>query len=223
MKNIVAILIAICCTVSVFAQTEAETSDPKAKAILKKMEAKYETYKTVGADFTLTIEIPEEEKEVQKGSISQQGDKYRVDLEHQAVYSDGKSLWLYMKHSNEVQINDVDDFEDDGEMLSPKDLLRIYEKEDFIYQLVNEDYENGVMIQQIEFKPTDKDSEYAKMRVTIDKKKLEIKRIKAFSKDGSRYTMEVQKFKPNQKYGSADFVFNPDEYPDIFVEDLRIE
>ena len=122
-----------------------------------------------------------------------------------------------------MQINDVDDFEDEGEMLSPKDLLRIYEKEDFIYHLVNEDYENGVMIQQIEFKPTDRDSEYAKMRVTIDKKKLEIKRIKAFSKDGSRYTMEVKKFKANQKYATADFVFNPDEYPDIFVEDLRIE
>lgn len=223
MKNIIAILIAICCTVSAFAQAEAETSDPKAKAILKKMEAKYEAYKTVGADFTLTIEIPEEEKEVQQGSIAQKGDQYKVELEHQSVYSDGKSLWLYMKHSNEVQINDVDDFEDEGEMLSPKDLLRIYEKEDFIYQLVNEDYEKGVMIQQIEFKPTDRDSEYSKMRVTIDKKKLEIKRIKAFSKDGSRYTMEVKKFKANQKYASADFVFNPDEYPDIFVEDLRIE
>lgn len=223
MKNIIAILIAICCTVTVFAQTEKETSDPEAKAILEKMRTKYEAYQTLGADFILTIEIPEEEKEVQSGSIAQHGDKYRVDLEHQAVYSDGNSLWLYMKNSNEVQINDVDDFEEDGEMLSPKDLLRIYEKEDFIYQLINEDYENGVAIQQIEFKPTDRDSEYAKMRVTIDQKKMQIKRIKAFSKDGSRYTMEVKKFKPNSKYAAADFVFNPEDYPDIFVEDLRIE
>jgi len=223
MKNIIAILIAICCVATTFAQTEKETSDPKAKAILEKMRTKYEAYKTVGADFTLTIEIPEEEKEVQSGTIAQSGDKYRVDLEHQAVYSDGTSLWLFMKNSNEVQINDVDDFDEEGEMLSPKDLLRIYEKEDFIYQLVNEDYENGVAIQQIEFKPTDRDSEYSKMRVTLDKKNMQIRRIKAFSKDGSRYTMEVKKFKPNSKYTSADFVFNPDDYPDIFVEDLRIE
>jgi len=223
MKNILAFFIALCCVYTTFAQAEKESSDPKAKAILEKMRTKYEAYNAVGADFTLTIEIPEEDKEIQDGSIAQQGDKYRVELEHQAVYSDGQSLWLYMKHNNEVQINDVDDFEDDGEMLSPKDLLRIYEKEDFIYQLVNEDYENGVMIQQIEFKPTDKDSEYSKMRVTIDKKKVQIKRIKAFSKDGSRYTMEVNKFKTNMSYTAKDFVFNPAQYPDIFVEDLRIE
>ena len=223
MKNIIAILIALCCTTITFAQTAPETSDPEAKAILEKMRTKYEAYQSVGADFTLTIEIPEEDKETQEGTIAQQGDKYRVDLEHQAVYSDGQSLWLYMKRNNEVQINDVDDFEEEGEMLSPKDLLRIYEKEDFIYQLVNEDYENGVAIQQIEFKPTDKDSEYSKMRVTIDKKKVQIKRIKAFSKDGSRYTMEVKKFKPNEQYAAKDFVFNPADFPDVFVEDLRIE
>ena len=223
MKNLLFLFLATCFSTICFGQLEPETSDPAAKAILEKMRTKYEDYTTVAADFTLTIEIPEEETEIQEGSIAQEGDKYRLDLEHQAIYSDGQSLWLFMKNNNEVQINDVDDFEEDEEMLSPKDLLRIYEKEDFIYQLINEDYENGVAIQQIEFKPTDRDSEYSKMRVTIDRKKTQIMRIKAFSKDGSRYTMDVKKFLPNQKYKASDFVFNPDNHPDIFGEDLRIE
>lgn len=224
MKNILVVLIALCLSIGCFAQTATEVSDPEAKAILEKMRIKHEAYKSVAADFTLTIEIPEEDSEVQKGSIAQVGEKYRLDLEHQAIYSDGTSLWLFMKNSNEVQINDVDEFEEDeGELLSPQDLLRIYEKEDFIYHLINEDIENGVAIQQIEFKPTDRDSEYSKMRVTIDRKKTQILRIKAFSKDGSRYTMEVNKFMPNQKYTDADFIFDSSQYPDIFVEDLRIE
>jgi len=224
MKNILVLLVTLSLSIACFGQTTKEVSDPEAKAILEKMRTKHEAYKSVAADFTLTIEIPEEDKEVQKGSISQAGEKYRLDLEHQAVYSDGTSLWLFMKNNNEVQINDVDEFEEeDGELLSPQDLLRIYEKEDFIYHLINEDIENGRAIQQIEFKPTDRDSEYSKMRVTIDRKKLEIVRIKAFSKDGSRYTMEVNKFTPNQPYKDADFVFDPSKYPDIFVEDLRIE
>ena len=74
-----------------------------------------------------------------------------------------------------MQVNNVDDFEEEDEdFLSPKDLLRIYEKEDFIFGLTNDGFENGVAIQQVEFKPIDKDSEYAKMRLTIDKKKNQI-------------------------------------------------
>jgi len=89
--------------------------------------------------------------------------------------------------------------------------------------LINEDYENGVAIQQIEFKPISKDSEYSKMRVTIDRKKTQLLRIKAFSKDGARYTMEVNKFTTNGTYKDADFVFDTAQFPDVFVEDLRIE
>ena len=204
------------------AQFAKETSDPAARAILEKLRTKYEAYKSVEADFKLTIEIPEEEEEVQNGNLAQKGEQYRMTLDNQAIYCDGKTLWLYLKSNNEVQVNDVDDFEEEDEMLSPKDLLRIYEKEDFIYGLTNDGFENGVAIQQIEFKPTDKDSEYAKMRLTVDKKKNQIMRIKAFAVDGARYTMEVKKFKPNLTYKPADFIFNPKNFPGIHVEDLRI-
>ncbi len=229
MKNIFVFIFVVLFSTTSSAQTAkaqfaSSTSDPAAKAILEKLRTKYEAYQSIEADFNLIIEIPEEAKEVQKGNLAQQGDKYRLELEHQAIYSDGKTLWVFWKNNNEVQINNVDDFEEEeDELLSPKDLLRVYEKENFTYALVNDGYENGRAIQQIEFKPLDKDSEYAKMRVTIDKKKNQVIRIKAFSKDSSRYTLEVTKFKPNLSYKAADFVFNPDKYPDIYVEDLRID
>ncbi len=223
MKNIFVLLLAFLFVNNSFAQV-SETSDPAAKAILEKLRNKYEAFKTVEADFNLTIEIPEEEEEIQTGNLAQDGDKYRLQLNNQAIYSDGKTLWLYLKSNNEVQINNVEDFEEEDEdFLSPKDLLRIYEQEDFIYGLTNEGYEKGIAIQQIEFKPIDKDSEYAKMRLTIDKKKNQIMRIKAFAVDGARYTMDVTKFKPNLAYKSTDFIFNAKKYPGIHVEDLRID
>ncbi len=223
MKNIFVILLAFLFVNVSFAQV-SETSDPAAKAILEKLRNKYEAFKTVEADFDLTIEIPEEEAEIQKGNLAQDGEKYRLTLDNQAIYSDGNTLWLYLKSNNEVQINSVEDFEEEDEdFLSPKDLLRIYEQEDFIYGLTNDGYEKGVAIQQIEFKPIDKDSEYAKMRLTIDKKKNQIMRIKAFAVDGARYTMDVKKFKPNLAYKNSDFIFNAKNYPGIHVEDLRID
>ncbi len=227
MKNILVVFFAFLITNISLAQSgefTKETSDPAAKAILEKLRTKYEAYKTVEADFKLIIEIPEEDKEVQTGNLAQKGEQYRLKLDNQSIYSDGKTLWLYLKSNNEVQINNVDDFEEEDEdFLSPKDLLRIYEKEDFIYALTNEGTEKGVAIQQIEFKPTDKDSEYAKMRLTIDKRKNQIMRIKAFAVDGARYTMDVTKFKPNLAYKTTDFTFNPKDFPGIHVEDLRID
>ena len=227
MKNILPLFIAFFLVNISFAQTAQfakETSDPAAKAILEKLRTKYEAYASVAADFELTIEIPEEDKEIQNGNLIQIDQKYRLTLDNQAIYCDGEVLWLYQKNNNEVQINNVDDFEEEeDEFLSPKDLLRIYEKEDFIYALTNDGYENGKAIQQIEFKPLDRDSEYAKMRLTIDKKKNQILRIKAFSIDGARYTMKITQFQPNQNYKIADFVFNPAKFPGVHVEDLRID
>jgi outer membrane lipoprotein-sorting protein len=205
------------------AQFASEKSDPRAKVILEKLRKKYETYSSVAADFKITIEIPAEDKETQMGSLAQKGDKYRLKLDNQSIYCDGKILWLYLKNNNEVQVNNVEDMEDEDEFMSPKDIFRVYEKEEVIYALTNEGYENGKAIQQIEFKPLDKDSEYAKMRVTIDKKKNQVIRVKTFNVDGTRYTMEVIKFTPNLNYKQSDFVFDTKKFPGVHVEDLRID
>lgn len=197
-------------------------SDPAAKAILEKVKVKYEAYKSVEATFTLSIEIPDQPKEDQQGKLVQAGDKYRLELANQTLVCDGKSIWLYLKQNKEVQINNFDPEEEEA-FLSPRDLLRIYEREDFVYVLSNEYSEGGKVLQDIEFKPTDPNSEYSKMRLSVDKATSQIKRIKAFAKDGSRYTLTVGVFKSNQTYPASAFVWNKTECPDCYVEDLRID
>ena len=197
-----------------------ETADKEAKRILEKMRQQYESYEAVAADFKLTIEIPEMDKEIQQGKIIQRDEQYKLDLPDQAVICDGKTLWLHLKKNKEVQINDVE--EESEDILSPKDLLRMYEKDDYLYALTNDDFEGNIAIQQIEFKPTDRDSEIAKLRLTINKKNLEVMRIQAFNKDGSRYTLEVTSFKTNPAINAATFVFNKADYPGVRVEDLRM-
>ena len=199
--------------------TKSADSDPAAKAVLDKVKTKYEAYQTLEAEFTLTIEIPEQPKETQAGKLIQKGDQYRLDLQDQAVISDGQSVWLYLKKNQEVQINDAEP--EDGESLSPKDLLRIYETEDFVYALTNEFVEDGRTVQQIEFKPLSDDSEYAKIRLTVDKSNSTVKRIETFAKDGARYTLEMDKFTPNKAYPASTFAWSKSECPDCYVEDLR--
>jgi len=202
--------------------TKAADSDPAATAILQKVRAKYEAFKSVEATFSLVIELPDAEKMEQSGKLIQAGKQYRLELPDQQLICDGKSLWLYLIENKEIQINNFEEDEESG-FLSPMDLLRIYEREDFVYVLSNEYPEAGKVLQDIEFKPLDPNSEYSKMRLSVDKATSQIKRIKAFAKDGSRYTMTVATFKSNLAYPASTFVWTKAQCPDCYVEDLRID
>ncbi|MEZ4933216.1 MAG: outer membrane lipoprotein carrier protein LolA, partial [Saprospiraceae bacterium] len=122
----------------------------------------------------------------------------------------------------EVQINNADEESEPGTISSPKDLLKAYEWDNYIYVLVNEFAEAGRVVQQIEFKPTDRDADFSKIRLTLDKKTMEVVRIKTFGKDGSRYTVTVNKLLPNASVNSSTFSFTKKECPDCHFEDLRI-
>lgn len=216
-------------TGSLFAQDvpkqllHSDKSDPEAKAILDKTKKLYESYTSMEADFTLTIEIPEEAPEVQKGKIIQSGEKYVLKLPGFTVISNSEIVWTYMEKNKQVQISDFEDMEDSEEFLSPKDFLEMYERGDFYYVLMNEAHEGSTPIQQIEFKPKDKDSEYSKMRATINKNNSQIKRIKVFSKDGSRFTLSIDKLKPNKSYPAGTFKMDTGSLPkDVEIEDLRL-
>lgn len=209
----------------IFAQeyTKQSDSDPKAKAVLEKMRKKYEAMPTLQADFTLVIEMPEQPAETQKGKLTQQGEKYRLKLKDRTMVSDGKSVWLFIEKNKEVQINDVEEDGSEGGISSPKDLLKAYEWDDYVYVLSQEFSENGRVVQQIEFKPTARDSDYSKIRVTVDKKTSDVVSIKSFGKDGSRYTLTVDKLSPGTQVPASTFTFSKSECPDCHFEDLRLD
>lgn len=199
-----------------------DKSDPEAKVILDKVSQKYEAYKSIEIDFDMTVEIPEEEVVVQKGKMIQSGDKYFLDIPQLAIYCDGKIIWTHLKEQKQVQINDYEEDEESEEILSPKDILKIYKEDKYFYVLMNEAYEKGVMIQEIEFKPKDRDSEYSKMRLTINKNTSEIMRVKVFARDGSRFTFSIGKTNPDKQFNADTFVFVKSKAPDVTdIEDLR--
>lgn len=198
----------------------AEQSDPAAKKVLDRVRKKYDGYKSLEAAFTLSSEVPDQPKDVQKGTIGQQGNKFRLDMDGQIIVSDGKINWVYLKKNNEIQIDNADPNDDNG-FLTPKDLLRRHEKGDFLFAITDKISEKNRVLTQIEFKPKDKSSEYAKLRVSIDEKTNTIESIKAFAKDGSRYTFQITRFTPNKTFGAGYFQLDPKQFPGVHVEDLR--
>lgn len=204
---------------SLSAQWNASTAnDPEAKRILDKLKRDYDSYKSMEVAFTLTIDLPEQSSEVQEGKLGQKGDQFFVKLDDQHIFCNGKTVWLYLPSNNEVQINDAD-FDQDEASMSPQTMMRIYESDQYYYAITDQ---SGNTV-TIEFKPNDSESEYSKMRLVVDKVKNQMKSLKIFAKDGSRYTLEMKKLTPNATFSSDAFTFDPSKYTGIYIEDLRID
>lgn len=197
-----------------------ERSDPKALEILETIESEFTNTPSHLISFTFVIESPGNPNDTYKGTLLQAGEKFELDLGNRVIISNNESVWLYTKDDNEVQINDAD-FGDGGEYMSPSTIFSLYRSKDFIFAISNQAIENGTAITQIEGKPTSVDSEYSKVRLTLEDKGNKVKRLKIFSKDGSRMTMEILNHKTNVPFQDSDFIFNESTYDGVIIEDLR--
>ncbi len=202
--------------------TTKEESDPKAKAVLEKIRKRFQSYQSLAADFSLDITFPDQPTESQKGSLAQQGSKYRVSVAGQDIISDGKAIWMILKQNKEVQIMDMpEDDEMGGSILSPESLLTFYDKGEFVYYLTNEYKEGSLVIQQIEFKPLDRNADYTKLRMNVNKATTDVISVEAFARDGSRYKLAIDKLTPNKTFPAGHFSFDKAKYPGFYIEDLR--
>lgn len=224
MKNVIYILVFGLVAVNGFSQsmTSASESDPAAKKILDKLKAEYDTYKSMEVDFNLLMELPGQEAENQKGLVIQQDEMYKLELDERAIYSNGEYVWMHIKKNNELQINDAD-MDEETNMLSPKDMLSLYESGEYVYAIIAEPLLEGRKVTQIDFKPLDRDSEFSKMALYVDKASKKMAQMKVFSKDGSKYTLKINDITPNKKYDLSMFTFDESKFPGIHVEDLRID
>ncbi len=221
MKIYITLLFSMCLMMSTYAQV-GETSDPEATKILDKLKKKYDSFSSMEADFTLEMKLSGQETEIQNGQIIQAGEMYFLSLDDQEIYNNNKNVWVHLKSNKEVQLTDAD-FEEEGEIMSPKDMLRIYESNEYIYAITDVKTENGVKLTEIEFKPLDRDSEYIKMRISINRKDNMMKKIAIFARDGSRYTVSLDNIESNKKYDEKIFAFDKAAHPGVHVEDLRID
>lgn len=224
MKQPLFLLLFLALTANIsFAQnfTTQADNDPAATAILEKVKAKYQSYKEITADFKLIISFPEEEDLSQAGTLIRQGDMYHLKMPQQEVFCDGQSIAMVLFNNKEVQISDMPEADEDDNLLTPQSIFNFYDSGKYTYLLVNDISEKGKVLHQIEFKPLDKDSDYFKIRLNVDKKTKDIVRIKAFASDGARYTFILGKTITDQPHENKYFTFNPKMFPGYYVEDLR--
>lgn len=201
--------------------TSRADSDPAALAVLKKMQERFDGYQTLEVAFSLTYEIPDQPSVPEEGTLQMKGDMYKLDLPGQAVLSDGNDLWLILKEQQEVQINDLDPEAEAG--LTPRDLMRLYDRDDLVFILYNEIADRDRVTQQIEMKPLDRSLEFHKVRMDVDKASLDPLNVRVFNKDGSRIKLDIGRISPDQPFPDGHFSFRQADYPGFRIEDLRLD
>jgi outer membrane lipoprotein carrier protein len=208
------------CSSAVFSQNNSlGKSDAAAKAILDNVSAKFKTYKSVEANFSLSITDANGKVEgTKKGVLYINGSKYRVNISGQEIYSDGNNIWTYDKSANEVQITK---FDPSANTITPQKMFTNFYDKDFLYKLNGETKEGKRTLQEIELTPVDKTKTFFKVLVEIDKASKNIVSTKVFEKNGNRYIYTITSMKTNTNPPDSLFIFDAKKYPKVEVVDLR--
>lgn len=215
MKKIVTYcLILFLSSQSVFAQT----SDATAVKLLKSVSQKYNGYKTMQMDISLTIENMESKsKDTKAGKVMSKGNMFIAELGNQKLFCDGKTLWTYLKDVNEVQIND---FEKGAGILTPSDIFKIADK-DYLAYMGEKVTESGKSLQIIELTPKNKNMSFSKIKMYINTADNSVLKGVVFDKNAIHYTYSISNFKSNVEMSNGSFTFDKTKYPGVEVIDLR--
>jgi len=199
---------------SLFAQT-----DTKAKEILDKVSAKNKAYKTMTADFVFNMDNAEEDiHETSEGKIILKDNKYKLSIMGVDKYFDGTTLYTHIIDAEEVSITEPD--EEDEEGLNPAKIFTIYET-GFKYKYQAEKTINGRINHIIDLFPIDREQSFSRLRLSIDKTKLQINELKSIGKDGNNITVTVKKLIPDLIIDDTKFSFDSKANPDVELNDMR--
>jgi outer membrane lipoprotein-sorting protein len=219
MKAIFSFLYLCLVSLALYAQPSNSlgTSDPDAKKLLDGVSAKFKTFKTVQAGFSLRIENGSGKVMGNKsGNVMMKGNKYKVALTGQEIFSDGSNVWTYDQEDNEVTISKIDP---SSKTMTPQKLFSNFYDKDFLYKLNGKASVEGKPVQEIELTPTDKTKSFFKILLYVDKQS--IVSTKVFEKNGNRYVYSVKNLQTDKPLLDNVFLFDAKKYPGVEIVDLR--
>lgn len=213
MKKTVILLLSVFATICAFAQTDAA-----AKKLLDEVSKKYDSYRTIQADFTFNAQQPQGSPYSDKGVLylNKPKNQYSIQLTTQNLISDGKSTWSVLKEDQEVQVTAADNTND---AIGPNNLFTFY-KTGFKYVSMDNERVGQDVLNVIELSPIDTKKNYFKIKLRINKNK-HIHDVLIFDKSGAKYTYTIKSLYVNHPINASQFTFNAKDYPKYEIVDLR--
>ncbi|MDR1974727.1 MAG: outer membrane lipoprotein carrier protein LolA [Bacteroidales bacterium] len=197
MKNLLTLIYTFFFITALAQPAKTGINDQQANEILNKIRKDITSYKSLKIDFTYNNN---------NCSLLVSNNNYALNLSDQQIITNGKTLWMYLKKENEVNIYNYVAEKDE---LNPLLAIQNYEKK-YRAKYIRE----GV----IDLLPLDGKGSIYKLRIYIDK---ELSKFEAYDKSGTTYSYSVTSWKPNAPVTASEFEFDPKNYPNILINDMR--
>jgi len=211
MRKQTLVLILSLLTITISAQKDAE-----AMKILSEFSKKAISAPSVTIEFTLvTSNAREGDVDTLSGSAIISGDKYQLTLPDNSIWTDGKTVWSYLPDVNEVTITESDP--EDKSFVSKPSLLFTMYKEGFKVRLVEQTVNEWV----IDLYPEELTTDLIRIRLKIGKELHDLKGAEYKTKDGMTINITSDRYDLSFKPDADFFTFNPADYKDVDIIDMR--
>jgi outer membrane lipoprotein-sorting protein len=211
MKTIHILILLLCLPLATFAQNAAD--------ILDKAAAAYRNSNGITASFSMRILNPQGSlDEKADGIIDMNGDRFALNTPGVKTWFDGKTQWVYMEQTNEVNLSAPDG--DDLQLTNPAVLLKNYRK-GYTPKYISESTGiNSRSVHVLELLPKGK-SDISKIILQIEKNSNLPIYIQLEAKNGTRTTIQITNIRTGINQPEATFSFRSSEYPGVEIIDLR--
>lgn len=198
----------------------SQQKDPAAMEILENFQKKIQSFPAIKSEYQFTIiDLKENSESTYNGEFSMKDEKYVMKMGNMEIYYDGSTLWNYLPDEEEVNISTPELSEEQDFLENPALFFKLYKK-DLYNKLVEEKSVDGIIYNIIDLYPKDLNKGFSRIRLFIEKDKLELYSIRYFGKDGIHYLLLLTGYETNELPDSW-FQFDVSKHPNVEVIDLR--
>lgn len=201
MRRIYLLVLAVCLSISVFAQ-----KDKQAREVLDKTANTLKQAGGIKATFGGTG----------NGTLLLKGEQFYLNSSGVQSWFDGKTQWSYLDSSEEVNISNPTP--EELQTINPYALLSLY-KNGYKYKYIGEKSRNGKQGYEVLLTP-EKKGDIASITLFVSKNYQPIY-IKVTQTNKSINEIIVNSYQTNQSFNDATFKFDKKKFPNAEVIDLR--
>ena len=193
-------------------------SDAKAEALLTEVSNKIKAYKNISLDFKYELDNASENiKQVTRGDVVIEGEKYKLNILGITRIFDGKTLFTISPEDEEVTISS--DNTEDESTITPSKMLSFYE-DGYTFSMDIVQNVKGRKIQYVKLSPIDTNSEIKNVLLGIDATTKHIYNLIEVGKNGTKTTLTVNSFKTDEPISKTLFTFDESKYSDYFINKI---
>ena len=192
--------------------TRAQDAD----TVLRRVQQTYAEGGTLRADVTQTTTSPFSGKASSfSGTLTAQGDRYRVETEQQTFVTDGETVWIYNRPRHQVVIND---YVENETAFTPSDFFSDF-GEHFTATAVRTEQQGGTAYDVLTLKPNEENAPVREVTLWVRRSDAVVARAEVLDVNEANITFDLEQVRFDPSVPASTFHFTPPQSAEVV--DLR--